>query len=615
MRVSKHIGGAILGVAFLGLVAIPARAEDNTVMTVDGVTSNVASYILGSTGTNNTLSVLNGGRLVNTGDGIIGNAAGASNNIATVNGSGAIWTNTGSLIVGNAGSGNRLTISNGAFVAAQGQLSTIIGNGTRNNIIIVTGTGSLLTNTAGTASLNIAYGGGDSNSLVISNGGRVYSSGANSFPGRTSISYGSSTARGNMAIVTDPGSLWTVGYGADGFITGGAGSMIIVSNGGTLASIGISVGWGGGDTTILVTGTGSTWNAGTINWNGGANPHHFIMTNGGKIVASGMSYRSSAGAGLAVTVAGTNSLLTSGTLYMGSTGPGDKLNILNGGTATTPDARLGYGTGFTNTTATIADPGSVWTNSSLVVGDSAGNNRVVIRDGGKVVCNGACTLGNALDVNYNSVSVTNGGIFQVSGALAIGGAGGAKGNALTVSSSGQVTCAGATIGNAAGADTNAAAVGGPGSSWNLGGGNLALGSGGGVSNVLTLDTGGTVTNVGTLTINAGNMLNLFGGPLTATTLTMEAGAQIGLDLRASGTLAVSGTATMDGTVALTTNLPRLGNVTCTILTCGTPAGPGLAPPAQMPTGYRASIFTNAGSPYQIVLKVTGPAVGTLVTIR
>jgi len=420
----------------------------------------------------------------------------------------------------------------------------------------------MLTN-AGTGDLDIGYNGGDSNTLIIADGGQVFSSGVNSWPGRTSISYGSATAKGNKAIVTDPGSKWTYGpgAGADGFVTGGSGSLLIVSNQGTLVSSGISVGHQGGDTTIIVTGTGSLWNAGTINWNGGTG-QTIIATSGGKVSAGSVSSRSGGGLGMSFISDGTNSLIySSGSLYLGSAGPGDKLTITNGGAISCSDGRLGWGNAaYTNNIAVITDPGSVWTNSTLLVGDSAGLNRMVIRNGGKVICTTSCSIGNASGINSNSVTVTNSGILQVNGAL--------------------------TLGNASS-----------------------------VSNELNLCNGGIVTNVTTFTINSNNTLNLYGGTMTMTTLVMNAGAQMGIDAMVTNMVAVSGNVTLNGYLNPSTNLPKVSKIICTVLTYGgSQLGPGLTI-GPMPEGFSGMTYTNTGSPSELMLKIIGPPGGMVITVR
>src|SRR5262249_33586356 len=100
----------------------------------------------------------------------------ASNNNVVVTGVGSLWQNNGSqFYLGRNGSGNSLTIRDGgAVVNFEGYVGGGFYSGapwTSNNIVLVTGSGSLWSNRS---SLNfcVAYMG---NSLVISNGGTVFS--------------------------------------------------------------------------------------------------------------------------------------------------------------------------------------------------------------------------------------------------------------------------------------------------------------------------------------------------------------------------------------------------------------------------------------------------------
>src|ERR1051325_1008482 len=130
--------------------SIPAWAEDNTVTTINGVTSNANGvFILGNTGTNNFLSITNNGVLIDT-TGTIGNASTANFNNAVITGTGSVWTNSGLFTMGNSGSGNTLVITNGGKLVSNGS-SEPVGNtvSSSNNSITITGTGSVWTNPSG----------------------------------------------------------------------------------------------------------------------------------------------------------------------------------------------------------------------------------------------------------------------------------------------------------------------------------------------------------------------------------------------------------------------------------------------------------------------------------
>src|ERR1051326_2884498 len=70
----------------LFLAALPSWAENNTDYVVDGTVSNVGSLNIpvSSPGTNDSLQVLNGGSLYNSGIGQIGVGSGDNNNYALI---------------------------------------------------------------------------------------------------------------------------------------------------------------------------------------------------------------------------------------------------------------------------------------------------------------------------------------------------------------------------------------------------------------------------------------------------------------------------------------------------------------------------------------------------
>ena len=121
---------------------------------------------IGKTTSFDVLLTKNGGVLTND-HGVIGNDASSSNNTVIVTDDDSHWLVEEVLAVGNYGSGNRLVVSNGGVVAST---SSALGNqlGSSSNFALVTGIGSIWSN-------QYAYigGGGEGNTLVISNGGRV----------------------------------------------------------------------------------------------------------------------------------------------------------------------------------------------------------------------------------------------------------------------------------------------------------------------------------------------------------------------------------------------------------------------------------------------------------
>src|SRR5439155_11392063 len=115
----------------------------------------------------NQLVVSNGG-VVASGNGHLGYFASANSNVAILTGAGSVWSNQLNLNVGLDGAGNQLVVSNGAVVA---DVDGFLGHdpGANDNVAVVTGVGSLWTNSDG---LLVGYQAGH-NQLVVSNGGMV----------------------------------------------------------------------------------------------------------------------------------------------------------------------------------------------------------------------------------------------------------------------------------------------------------------------------------------------------------------------------------------------------------------------------------------------------------
>ncbi len=114
-----------------------AAGSGSNVANVTGAGSTLRAdggLTVGGAGTNNTLVVDSGGKLV-TGSAAIGSAAGGNGNAVGIDGAVSSWSLTGDLAIGAAGaSGNQLLITNGANVTQTGGGTTIGGGGNRLNV-------------------------------------------------------------------------------------------------------------------------------------------------------------------------------------------------------------------------------------------------------------------------------------------------------------------------------------------------------------------------------------------------------------------------------------------------------------------------------------------------
>src|ERR1017187_9788295 len=114
---------------------------------ISGVTSNWSgTYYVGNTAFADVLFIQSNGVLNTSGPGFLGQSTQSSNNIAVVTDPGSVWSNVNGLFIGYFGSANSLVISNGGrvYTLAEGDPESGPGwNGSSHNSVVVTGTGSM----------------------------------------------------------------------------------------------------------------------------------------------------------------------------------------------------------------------------------------------------------------------------------------------------------------------------------------------------------------------------------------------------------------------------------------------------------------------------------------
>ncbi|PWU16790.1 MAG: hypothetical protein C5B50_12650 [Verrucomicrobia bacterium] len=191
------------------------------------VWSNSDSVLLGVGTGLNQLVITNGGTVSVLGGTVTGNGPGSSSNAVIVSGPGSIWTNSFSIDVGAFGSYNQLNISAGGVVFCSG--STTIGDSFSgsNALALITGTGSICSNGS---SFILGGGRGSSfNQLILTNAGTLVDL-AGFVGGDPSAGF---LAGSNVALVVGPGSIWTnrslltIGYS-------GSSNQLLVANGGSV---------------------------------------------------------------------------------------------------------------------------------------------------------------------------------------------------------------------------------------------------------------------------------------------------------------------------------------------------------------------------------------------
>ncbi|MEY3480201.1 MAG: hypothetical protein RIQ71_976 [Verrucomicrobiota bacterium] len=300
-----------------------------------------------------------------------------------------------------------------------------------NNVLNVSGSGALLTNTD---DFYVGFN-GSGNSLVISNGGQVYCVNGN-------LGW-SENASNNSALVTGTNSKWTVGSylyvggRASQISVGPIGNRLVVSNGGQVDASLLMLGYFNSNNSVLVTGSGSSLQTGGIRIGGDVSytiNNSLVISNGGR-VSSGYAYIGNWSSNNTVLVTGTNSVWTNaGEFYVGydSRGKGNRLVISNGATVANGQGIVGGGdfststqlAGDFNNSVLVTGTNSLWISSAnLVVGRNSDGNSLTLADGASVTVgtnltinqyyrntNGFAQTGSLVLVQSGRLSVTNGQI-------------------------------------------------------------------------------------------------------------------------------------------------------------------------------------------------------------
>ena len=551
---------------------------------ISAVTSNwPGSYIVGTNTTTDSLLIQNSGVLSN-GTGYIGYEFPASNNIAVISGAGSIWSNRSGLAVGYSGGGNALVISNGGSALSVGseQVKGGLGIGclgfnstSSNNSVLISDQGSVWVHT-GTLDLGYA---GAYNSLVVSNGGLLVD--GNGYVGNVTNSIS------NTVLVTGPGSIWTnlttvyIGYS-------GSGNSVTINNGGqmvTPASNGATryVGYAASSSnnSILVSGAGSAWlDNGNANVDiGNSGPANNMSIRNGGVVLSYSSIIGSAGRSNWVLVADSGSSWTcASSLTLGGGGVGGSLVISNGGQVASYSGTIGQNFGGANNNAVVTGAASVWSNqTALYIGSSGPGNRLTIAGGGTVLCSNAYVGANSSSIS-NTVIVTDAeSLWLVGLNLSIGES---AFNTMVISNGAQVVDATAVVGNAGSTSSSNSVLVTDSGLWQTG--ILTIGAGAGSNSVVV--AGGSVVTTNLL-IGVGppssfgtpcdNLLELDGGTVTVTNSTGNAVLEVrhGTLVLNGGTLQVdelvmtndcglyvpNGGTLIAGSVLLNPNLSALGD--------------------------------------------------------
>jgi hypothetical protein len=339
----------------------------------------------------------------------------AANNNFTIDVNGVVTNVTGSFYAGGVivgwnqngyvGISNSLTVKNGGQLWANALTVGYIYDTVTNlcpfgNTVLIS---SGLVNVAGAVKVGGGAGApqipsGSWNSLTITNGGQLKSTGASTIGGNGNV--------GNSVTVSGAGSTWNLGGTSLGMNS--TGNVLTVANGG-----------------MITNGSAVTANSSsTVN-------NSIIVTNGGKILGGSLQID---GTGNSVWLGGGNQTstwnVTGDVLFpqaSGAISSGNTLTIDANGVMNASGASYGVAIGFEqgqyayNNSLTVQNGGQLWINTAkgLTLGyylsGTAGssNNAVLITSGGYVNSTaGGVTVGSSSYSTQNTLRVTTGGVLE-----------------------------------------------------------------------------------------------------------------------------------------------------------------------------------------------------------
>ncbi|MCX6899789.1 MAG: autotransporter-associated beta strand repeat-containing protein [Verrucomicrobia bacterium] len=424
------------GVVYAGTTNYPGfwmgnqAGSSSNLAIVIGTNSLIASsgrVLVGDDGSFNTMMILNGGTVSNANYFEVGRTATAGTNLLLVSGEGSLLTNTSAgIIIGESGVGNMAIFTNGAQGVTAGALIVGYGIGAHNNMLEIISTNTVV-KVAGEVQIGggstMRSGGPTNNVLMILDGGTLIN--ANWFTvGRFS------NASDNLLLVSGEGAL--LSNTANGIIVGnfGRNNTAIITNGASVVTtgrfvLGYNIDGTGNSAFIGGTGTLLQVNTGGIQVGTNASFNTLVIGNGANVISSGgvLVGGAAAAGNNSVRISDTGTVLTvSGNAYVGNLGSNNSLSVAVGGLVTNSNGRVFVGYGA----------------SSAV----SSNNQLVINGGTWVNTN----MNGDSYVGYygfgNSLLITNGGVMDVTAPsgndLMIGMQPVSSNNSVLVSGSGSI---------------------------------------------------------------------------------------------------------------------------------------------------------------------------------
>jgi T5SS/PEP-CTERM-associated repeat protein len=602
--------GAVLTVTNDFLMGNGLNSFSNSVL-LTGTDSelNAGRISVGEFSSGNSMVVTNGARLLTEIGGaatesiVVGFGGVTSNNILTIAGSGTTWvqtTNNRTINIGDNGDNNQLVVRDGAVASFGGNILVGRVNVATGNSMLVTGAGTILTNRS------ILLGGGNDQSLVISDGAQVVSTNTGSSSINPSFTLGNTfgaNATGHSATVTGVGTTYIMAGGANIGLYG-VGSMVVSNGAQVFNSNNVTIGSGASanGSSALVTGSGSVWsNSRTFAVGAGANTNSSMTVRDGAVVHSGNGTEIGANTnstGASVTIDGATWNQNAQVFRAGYLGSENRVLITNGGVLNLSNNVLIVGQGQ-------SDVNGAHSNVMTVTGPNSSINQVALpsasgnnfgfrgRDNSFVISNGATavmggtTASNGMnqigwDTNSsgNSLVVTDAGsFFGGRGDLEIGVRG--SSNFASVLNGGLFTNGTVRIGASNSATGNYLLVDGAGSVFS----NrisITVGNGTNTDNRVNVTNGGVLHAGGLLNVHSNNRVNAAGSvwvgqdrPSVQTVNVLHTNANSNSVLTVNGLVAAEGTVTV-GTRGV---LGGAGIVqaTETIIASGGTVSPGNSP--------------------------------------
>ncbi|MFI0435847.1 MAG: autotransporter domain-containing protein [Parachlamydiaceae bacterium] len=253
-------------------IGLYAEDAENSVL-VNGADSSLTinnSLVVGLGGDHNALSITEGAQLSNHATSI-GEASTSNNNRVWVSDPLTVWNGIGSFQLGSSGSENTLTVRNQATVNISSGDVVVgygAGNDSNGNVMTVTGAGTsfnigsgktLYVGGARSDGTAVNDQNGSFNSLVISDGAAVHVNKNGRIGGNTQSNFNTVTVTGENALWTSSGTVRVGSFGSHNALNIVEGGEVVV---GTKLSIGHFL--GANDNTVLVKGEGSTLTADAV---------------------------------------------------------------------------------------------------------------------------------------------------------------------------------------------------------------------------------------------------------------------------------------------------------------------------------------------------------------